>query len=92
MGKRRTLLQTYILVLTSNIGHSVENRLKFIDGQIYCILRKNIDGRQSRILLLLQITPTTLNTNIENQTKYRTWKVVLGYYSVQQGSEAGGDN
>ena len=29
----------YILVLTSNIGHSVENRLKFIDGKIYCILR-----------------------------------------------------
>ena len=22
-----------------HIGHSVENRLKFIDGQIYCILR-----------------------------------------------------
>ena len=27
-------------------GHSVENRLQFIDGQIYCILRYDIHGRQ----------------------------------------------
>ena len=54
-------------------GIHIGNRVKFVDGQTYYILSWNIT------LLLHKFTPTSLNKKIENQTKYWTWKIVLGY-------------